>query len=238
MTSSSSPSDAAASAPAGVHPLEHPITVRRSARWYQLGVLGPSTRDVWIAAHGYGQLASRFIRAFSHIASETCAIVAPEALSRFYVARGEERVDDKVGATWMTREDRLREIEDYVAYLDAVHDSVFERVERARARLTVLGFSQGVSTIARWIARARSARADRVVLCSGPLPPQLTGEDFAALRRAELLLVMGRADELARPEMLRREEARLRANGVTPTVIWFDGGHEVSRSVVAELAGA
>jgi predicted esterase len=231
MTSSSSPSESRGDAT----PSEHHIEVRRSARWFSLGSLGPFTRELWIVAHGYGQLASRFLRVFAHVASDECAVVAAEGLSRFYVARGSTRVEDKVGASWMTREDRLREIDDYVAYLDAVHDAALAVTSATRVRVTVLGFSQGASTVTRWVARGR-ARPARLVLCSGVLPPDLTAPDFERLRALEVYMVMGRNDDLARPALLEPEVERLRAGGVEVTLLAFDGGHEVSRSIVAELA--
>ena len=50
-----------------------------------------------------------------------------------------------IGASWMTREAREREISDYVAYLDEV--ALWIRRELGcELAPTVLGFSQGVAT--------------------------------------------------------------------------------------------
>ncbi len=54
----------------------------------------------------------------------------------------------------MTKEDRENEIADYVDFLDAV----FGEVVTPGARVTVLGFSQGVATAARWLALRPGAR--------------------------------------------------------------------------------
>ena len=43
-------------------PREHHLTVPRSARYAVLGEPGPHVRTLWIAIHGYGQLAARFAR--------------------------------------------------------------------------------------------------------------------------------------------------------------------------------
>src|SRR5688500_4670112 len=144
---------------------EHHLIVSRSARFYTLGSLDESTRDVWIVCHGYAQLASRFVRHFAPIHVPGRLIVAPEALNRFYFdpVFGHHGPDAKVGATWMTREDRLREIADYVGYLDALHSAIFARVDRSRAPLTVLGFSQGVATATRW-ATLGTVQPDHLVL--------------------------------------------------------------------------
>src|SRR6266513_3311805 len=133
---------------------EHHIEVRRSARYYTLGEPSAETRDVWFACHGYGQLAADFIKEFEIIAHPTRVIVAPEALSRYYAANepGFHSSESKVLASWMTREDREAEIDDYVAYLDAVYADVFESLDRARVTVHALGYSQGAATVSRWAA--------------------------------------------------------------------------------------
>ncbi len=104
------------------------IRVPRTARYR---VLGDPERaaEVWFVLHGYGQLAERFVARFQALpglAEGTRAVVAPEALSRFYldVGGGEHGADSPVGATWMTREDREHEIRDYVEYLDRLADEL------------------------------------------------------------------------------------------------------------------
>src|SRR5207237_799567 len=66
-----------------------------------------------------------------------CCVVAPEGRPRFYLT--ESPTERRVGASWMTREDRLHEIDDYVRYLDAVHVDL----KLPNTRITALGFSQG-----------------------------------------------------------------------------------------------
>src|SRR4051812_21085005 len=111
---------------------EHHIHVRRTARYYTLGEPGNQTRDVWFVCHGYGQLAADFIKEFEIIADPTRVIVAPEGLSRHYAVNeaGFHSSESKVVASWMTREDREAEIDDYVAYLDAVYAEIISRADR------------------------------------------------------------------------------------------------------------
>ena len=63
------------------------LEVPRTARYYTVGDRG-TARSVWLAVHGYGQLAGYFARHFAPHA-EGRLVVAPEALSRFYVGRAE-----------------------------------------------------------------------------------------------------------------------------------------------------
>ena len=105
-------------------PTEHHIEVRRTARYYMLGEPSAETRDVWFVCHGYNQLAGDFIREFEPIDDKSRVIVAPEALSRYYISTEPKfhSAEAEIGATWMTRADREAEIADYVAYLDDLYD--------------------------------------------------------------------------------------------------------------------
>lgn len=219
---------------------EHHLAVTRTARYFTLGDLGPATREVWVVLHGYAQLAARFLTQFEPVADPARVIVAPEGLSRFYLEtsrRGSH--GDLVGATWMTREDRLADIADYVHYLDALYAAIFARVERRGASLHVLGFSQGTATASRWTALgADGARPDRLILWGGEVPPDL---DLAAAaerwRRLPMTLVVGDADEYITPKILARDEARLRDHGIAYEVRRFAGGHTIDPAVLRELAG-
>ncbi len=205
---------------------EHHIPATRTARYFTLGKLESGGGEVWFVLHGYGQLATRFLKSFEPLDDGSRIIVAPEGLSRFYVD-GVAPPHQKVGASWMTREDRLTEIEDYVRYLDAVFADVFHRVERRGRRVCVLGFSQGTATACRWLALG-SARADRLILWAGEVPPDL---DLATARdrlaELDLTFVLGGRDEYITPKIVRREEERLRGAGIPYRIVWFDGGHEI-----------
>ncbi len=214
---------------------EHHLAVTRTARWCSLGEPA-GAREVWLALHGHGQLAAVFLKGFVPLDDGTRYVVAPEALSRFYLdGRGGMAPDPKVGATWMTREDRLAEIQDYLGYLDALYAQVIGLVPPG-ARVTLLGFSQGVATAARWACRGR-ARLDRLVLWAGQLPPELGEErDVAALREVRIVRVVGTRDEFATPKILAAEEARFRALGLEATLVRFDGGHRLDDGALRDLA--
>jgi predicted esterase len=213
----------------------HALEVRRTARIVTLGTPGPAVRTVWLACHGYGQLAERFMRRFEALDDASRYIVAPEALNRFYldarpVPHGRA---SPVGATWMTRADRLAEIDDYVAYLDRVHDWIFERIERAAVRLNVLGFSQGMSTVVRW-ARQTRAEIDHLVLWAGSWPPEI--EAAAALfRGAHVSLVAGKADRSVSVESFERITDKLRSAGLEADLIQHEGGHDIDAATLANL---
>ncbi len=210
---------------------EHHLSVRRTARYFTLGPTAATAREVWIVLHGYGQLAARFLRHFAPLDDGGRCIIAPEGLSRFYAEAGR---NDKIGASWMTREDRLAEIDDYVRYLDALYDEVV-RGEDAAARVAVLGFSQGTATASRWLALG-NARAGRLILWGGEVPPDL---DLAAARdrwqKTDVTLVVGSGDRFITSKVLARDEQRLREHGIAFRVERFDGGHEIRPDVLERL---
>jgi predicted esterase len=215
---------------------EHRLAVRRSARFYTLGEPGPSTREVWFACHGYGQLATRFLEKLRVLDDGRRYLVAPEGLSRFYLS--ESPTERRVGASWMTREDRLAEIDDYVLYLDAVYADVFGSLDRTLVTVHALGFSQGASTVSRWAAMG-SAQIDRLTLWGGEFPPDLDLTVDTVVRRlcgARLALVYGRSDEFITPKVVSGIVERLRRHRIPYEEIAFDGGHGLNEAVLKELA--
>ena len=222
---------------------EHHLTVQRTARYYMAG--GPPADDpaglteLWIVCHGYGQLAGAFLESFAILATPTRRIVAPEALSRFYLdpvsrAAASER---RVGATWMTREDRDHEIADQVAYLDALYAHLLPAASATRVRLRVLGFSQGVATVARWLTFGR-VRADEVILWAGAFPPDVEVAAFAErLHGAPVVLVVGDRDQLASWAGADAHLQRFTATGIDARLVAFEGGHRLDDATLVALAG-
>src|SRR5947208_3227614 len=214
---------------------EHRVSVARTARYFTLGS-SRGAGEVWFACHGYGQLASRFLEKLRVLDDGTRFLVAPEGLSRFYL--NESPTERRVGASWMTREDRLAEIEDYVQYLDAVYQDVFGSLDRSQVTVHALGFSQGAATVSRWTGLGR-ANVDRVTLWGGEFPPDLdlTRETVRdRLRAARLSLVYGRADQFITSKVVAGITERLHAHGIPCPELPFDGGHELNATVLRELA--
>lgn len=212
------------------------IEVIRTARYWVLGSDVARPSEVWFVLHGYRQLARRFLRRFEGVADGSRLVVAPEALSRFYVESevGRHGPGSVVGATWMTREDRESEIRDYVAYLDAVAREVLDGID-GTPELTVLGFSQGVATASRWVTYGE-VRPSRVILWGDYLPPDLDMERAVhTLGRAELVVVRGSGDRSLDGRLEADEAERMTAAGLTARRVTYQGGHDIDEAALAAL---
>ncbi|MDT0630279.1 esterase [Rubrivirga sp. S365] len=219
------------------------IAAVKTARYAVLGPEDGPVDEVWMACHGYGQLATYFARHFEGALRPGRLVVVPEALSRFYVTEGGRRVGERVGASWMTREDREAEIADTVRYLDDVFVAACARADAdpRAVRLGGMGFSQGTSTVVRWLAyspliQSRERRAGRLVLWGGALPHDLDlGEHAPWLNAADLRLVAGDRDSFATPGRILKEERRLTDAGVAYESTSFSGGHRLHDRLLADV---
>lgn len=216
---------------------EHHLEVPKTARYFCTGAAESDAKELWIVCHGYAQLASRFLRHFEPIATDGRLIVAPEGLSRFYLdTKGVHGPEARIGATWMTREDRLAEIADHVRYLDLLVDEMVRRRGAPFERTTVLGFSQGVATVSRWLALG-STRADHVIVWGGLMPSDvMTAAHLPLFGGARLSVVIGESDPLVDSARITAELEKLEAVGITYDEIRFPGGHELDDAVLRRLA--
>lgn len=181
--------------------------------------------------HGYGQLARYFLNPFKGLEYGRC-IVAPEGLSRFYL----DEAHTRVGATWMTREDRLLEIDDHVAYLDALAGEL-RTLAKPDAIINALGFSQGVATVARWAIHGRTGLR-HLVLWAGGIPPELDREVLARWRGLKIDLVLGDQDEYASAKDLDAQAVRLEQAGITCSKHLFEGGHRMEAVTLRRVIDA
>jgi predicted esterase len=206
---------------------ENHITIQKTARYYTLGEMNAQTGAVWFVLHGFRQNGKNFIKQFEPLLNGKIFIIAPEGLNRFYV-------DDKgakMGVTWMTREDRLNEINDYINYLNEVY-KVFNLAE-FRGKITALGYSQGASTVTRWV-NASPYRFDQCIVFAGEVAPELLPlQPDSGLRRTKNYFICGTKDEFFTPEILSK--ARPAYKELNFTEIEFDGGHELLLDALKEI---
>lgn len=214
---------------------EHHLAVTRSARYYQLGELGAHTKHIWFVCHGYGQLATYFSRHFAFLteADPATVVIAPEGLSRFYL----NGTGGRVGASWMTRDDRLHEIDDHINFLNQLADKVLDECLPG-VQVTVLGFSQGTATVGRWLAQAHF-QPTQLILWAGGFPDDIEPATAQRLlHNLPLTIVVGTDDEYISVAQATQQQQQLRLLGGAANLITFIGKHELNRAVLEVLAAA
>ena len=216
------------------------LRVTRTARYYTLGGGGERVDEAWFALHGYRQAARRFARRFEVLDAPGRIVVVPEGLSRFYVdpSPGRHGPEHRVGASWMTREDRDNEIADYVAYLDALAREMAASSTPAARRRVVLGFSQGAHTASRWVVLGHR-NVDELVLWGAGLATDLNRDALAVgLDGVRVTFVRGARDKFRDRREEEAQDAMLKELGVTFRVLVHPGEHEIAPEPLLAVAEA
>lgn len=209
----------------------HKINVQKTAHYYTLGTPGPHIKNFWIVCHGYGQLASHLIRKFTEIDDGSTLILAPEGLSRFYWGG----VSGKVAASWMTKGDRLDEIDDYARFLRTLYD-LFKKQLPQNVSVTLLGFSQGCATQCRWIMKEFPA-FDNLILWAGLLPEDLDYRPFQDyFSNKKMFFVYGKKDQYVTPERLNWQADFIKEQRLHFEIRTFEGKHEMDRATLRSIA--
>jgi predicted esterase len=197
-----------------------------------LGEPGPFTLQVWFVCHGYGFLAGDFLKNFEALDEKQHLVVAPEGLHRFYLYG----TGGKVGASWMTKEDRLNDINDYIHYLDDTYAEIMKNLDINKVKVTALGFSQGTATVSRWVLTG-SSPVHRLVLWGGDFPPDIDWDTAASrLKHLQVQLVFGTEDPYLKNTAMEKLSEQLKRYGVNFQIKTFSGGHEINRGILASLA--
>lgn len=213
---------------------KHMVTQKTARVYYNTDKPSPRCKYVWICLHGYGQLAQYFSRNFTTLDPDEHWVVVPEGLSKMYL----EGVYGRVGASWMTKEDRLTEIKDYMHYLDLLMAQVSKELEplEVKPASVVLGFSQGAATACRWVLDG-SITPDHLVLWSGIFPPDLHLKPPFALP-LRIWQLIGDADEYMNDDRWAENRGIIERIGLEADQIPFKGGHRMYPTVLQQLVGA
>lgn len=145
--------------------MSHYLTVPKTARYEIIGSIDQA-KIIVFALHGYGQLAPYFIRKFEGL-DEKIAVITPEGLHRFYLSGSSGRV----GASWMTKEDRENDIQDNLNYLNALYTHLC--INKEKSTIVLLGFSQGGATAARWFAESPQL-FHNLIMWASIFPPDIS----------------------------------------------------------------
>jgi predicted esterase len=163
---------------------------------------------------------------FEELNPEEHFVIVPEALNRFYL----KDMSGRVGASWMTTEDRENEINDYILYLDNVYETL---ISHTGAKIVALGFSQGAATMARWATRTHKS-LDRIVFWGGTIPNDCF-DKIEALSKLHPYLLVGDEDEFISKERVEEVLKSFDNLGLTFSHIFYKGGHSILTEPLMQL---
>ncbi len=206
---------------------QHFLKTERTAAYYTEGNFD-TARDIWIVFHGYAQKADDFIQPFRVLDLQANGIIAPEGLSRFY-AHGH---DGEVACSWMTKRYRLTEIEDQIKFLN----KLYAAIDTNEKNVHILGFSQGVATVMRWLHYSRP-RVDSIILWAGWPPEDLSYIEASDYwQQSQNYYIYGEQDEFVTDERIAAFNQRDDLKVLRLKQLQFDGNHRLSRKVINRLA--
>lgn len=209
--------------------IEKEVSYTITNSYSTLNILSNKTKNIWLVCHGIGYLSRYFLKYFNELNAHENYIIAPQAQSKYYLGSQYKHV----GASWLTKENTQKEIENVMRYLDAVVKT--ENISNSK-NLIVLGYSQGVSIAARYVAK-RKLKCNQLVLLSGGIPKELNAQDFKFLEgKTKVSLIYGNQDEYLTDELMDSEKKRFyKLFGDTATITVFDGVHEVKKEIINNL---
>lgn len=192
----------------------------------------PSTpENVWIMFHGYGQSAYHFLLNFNEFNPPNSALIAPEGLSKYYL----NGFDGRVGASWMTKENREMEIQDQLHLVDnLLADLTLKGVLKEGTKLHLLGFSQGAAVACRWYQHT-TLKVENLVLWGAGLPIETDAKMAQKYNECNTTLVLGSEDEFIKQERLIQYYQTLADLQFRHNVITYKGAHRIEKEGLEKL---
>ncbi len=206
------------------------ISISKKARYFQLGKISEQTKTIWFVFHGYGMLSQYFIKKFKSLENNQTVIISPEALSRFYI--GENY--DRVGASWITKEDKINDIDDNNNYLNSLFQSTTKNINLNSINVHVLGFSQGGATACRWILNS-SIKINSFALWGADIPIDCLSENNRGKwNQFKTTLIVGKRDEFISDENKKEFTKILNAYNLDYELIEYNGTHKIIEEVLID----
>lgn len=206
--------------------MENHFVDNKTFRYNTSGDLNTANTIIYVL-HGYGQLAKYFIQKFSMLNLEGLVIIAPEGMHRFYL----EGTSGRVGASWMTKEDRENDIHDNIQWLSNLDEFICR--DKKNYTKIVLGFSQGGATAARWFFNS-PGRFKHLILWSSVFPPDLDVSIISnPIFKGGHYFVLGNQDQYYTSD--QQDEIKTQFRNIGFNVLTFNGKHDIDTVTIKEI---
>lgn len=197
---------------------------KRLLRFQTLSTEG-TIKHILFVLHGYGHLVEYFIRKFEGLSTKNTLIIAPEGMHRFYL----NGTSGRVGASWMTKEWREQDILENTQTLNAFAAHFIKQYPTAK--ITVLGFSQGGATAARWICE-QNIQCDHFISWGSVFPPDISSKALSQLKMKRSFVV-GKQDPYF-PDTVFDEVIKQHLE-LGFDCITFEGKHDISLNTLEAI---
>lgn len=204
--------------------VEGKIEVPASLRYRTIKSDGSPKHLVYVL-HGYGQLIEYFSQKFSDIPLSETLFVFPEGRHRFYL----KGTAGRVGASWMTKEWREEDIRLNILTLDLLHQEILKSC--TPEKITVIGFSQGGATAARWLAHG-GISCNHFISWASIYPSDLAIEEHQNLAK-KTTFVLGTEDEFFPKEHQEKLISDYHSKGIQTSR--FEGTHDIHQETLISL---
>jgi predicted esterase len=203
------------------------IQIKKTATYETYG--NPKTaKTIVFVLHGYGQLAEFFIRKFNVLNQTDYFVVAPEGLHRFYL----NGASGRVGASWMTKEKRESDIDDYINYLDSVWEKI--NLEFSFDKKVLIGFSQGGATASRWHDKGNFFAND-FLMWAAVFPNDMNFEFSNNFHESTNYFVLGDEDEYLSIDDGAKAVESLHQFKIEFEFVKFSGNHNIESKTLLNL---
>lgn len=208
------------------------IYIPKTHKYSQLGECSKKTESVWIVLHGYGMLSEYFIKKFECIMNDRTVVIAPEGNNRFYLENNYYRV----GASWMTKLDKEKDIEDNISFIQTLYSNIIDEIGHSNFKLNTLGFSQGGATLVRWIM-SNSINVDSLILWGSDIPKDcLIEEKKSRWNSIDVKLVIGSQDEYINEENKQKVINLINSYELKYKLVEYEGSHKIIEKELEKIA--
>ncbi|WP_124980785.1 alpha/beta hydrolase [Nonlabens xiamenensis] len=180
------------------------VSYQHTNSYETLNDLSTRTEKIWVCLHGLGYLATFFKKYFSGLDPEKNYVIVPQAPSKYYQGKDFKHV----GASWLTRVDTQREMNNNINYLQQILEQ--EGIV-GDPRLVFFGYSQGVSIVTRF-CRSYAYEIKALIMHSGSIPAELDETDGQHFQKYSdrIIHISGTEDEYSNEKVLKRELQKIK----------------------------
>ena len=117
--------------------------------------------------------------------------------------------------------------------MNTVFDTIKPNINK-NIRIVVLGFSQGTTTMCRWISKDYFKTND-IIFCSGDIPEDVNYTQSKNFTNANTYYLYGDKDVFLTKEVIEKIKIKIEKSGFRPKIKKFNGLHQIDEKSILEI---